>query len=230
MIFIRSRKVKYIVLILLLLAVIVFLFLIREKILVQAGKALFKNMEIEKSDAIMVLRGDYTYRGILEVVRLFKMGYADNIIVSAALEDDYIRKLKDYFVEIPTGQERLFSILLQLGVPEEKIFMDKQAPGGGTEAELKRIENVMKERGYNKIIIITNWWHTKRTYLMAREIFKKDNLKFFVLSSKNNVSSFSNWWKHRYESLYVFEEFPKLFFLYLNKILRISFDDDPNIN
>ncbi len=222
-------KIKYLVLIILFLFIIIS-FLGREVIFYQIGRFLLKDMEIEKADTIVALRGDSNYSRILEAGELFKKDYGDNIIISVALRDGYSKKLKEYGVDIATEQQRLLSILMQLGIPEEKIILDNQLTGGGTLGELKRIRKIIKEKEYKKVIIVTSWWHTKRTYLMAKRVFKNDNLNFFVAASKSNISTSSNWWQYRYEAIYVLEEFPKLFFFYLNRIFGITFNDDPALN
>jgi uncharacterized SAM-binding protein YcdF (DUF218 family) len=205
----------------------VLLFLLWGPILNLAGRILLKDMAPEKSDLIVPLRGDITYTRTMEVARLFKKGLADNVFISTELIDSYSKRLKNQGIGIPPEQERLFSILIQSGIPPKQIILDNQPPGGGTFGELKRIREAMRERGYNKIIIVTSWYHTRRVYLMAKEVFKNDNLEFFVVAAKNGISSVSDWWRYRYEARDTLEEFPKILFFYINKILGIGFKDDP---
>jgi hypothetical protein len=85
-----------------------------------------------KSDVIVVLRGDLNYYRALEAASLFKERYAECIFVSTELIDENKKRLKQFGVEIPSEQERLESILIQLGIPKEKVLLGHREPGGGT--------------------------------------------------------------------------------------------------
>jgi len=224
-----QKKHIFLIILALLILVVLVIFLFKGLILLVAGRFLLKDMKPEKSDLIVALRGDFTLGRTLEAARLFKEGYGENIFISTALDDSYSQRLKEQGIDVFTEQQRLFSILKQLGIPEEKIILSNQTPGGGTLSELKRIREIIREKEYTKVIIVTSWYHTKRTYLMSKKVFKNEDLKFFVVAVENDISNSSDWWQHRYEVLHVFEEFPKLFFFYLNKVLRITFKDDPMI-
>ncbi len=213
-----------------LVVIIIFSFSFREQILNKIGLFLLIDMKPEKSEMIIILRGDRNYSRTIEGVAMFKDGLADQIVISTALNDNLSLKLKSLGVTLPSQQEQIASILTQMGVPKDRIILDRQSPGGGTLGELKRIRNLIKRKDCSKIIIITSWYHSRRSYLMCKRVFKDDNVKFFIVATKNDISSSSNWWKYRYETINVIEEFPKLLFYYLNSILNISFKDDPNLN
>ena len=209
------------------LLAIVWAFWQRDLVFSQIARYLVVEMEPEKSDAIAVLRGDTNYRRVLEAARLFKDGYSDCIFISTELIDKSSKILKEYGVELPSEQERLKSILIQLGIHEEKILVGHREPGGGTLGETKRIRAMMLEQGFKKAIIVTSWYHTRRTNTICKRVFEGAGISIFVKAARNDISNPTNWWKYRYEVLHVLEEFPKLVVLYLGALLNISFSDDP---
>lgn len=199
----------------------------REVILLNLGEFLFDAVGHEKSDVIVVLRGDRNYARVLEAARLFQNGDSDCIYISTALVDEGNRKLKERGVELPSEQQRLKSILIQLGTPQEQIMLGYRVPGGGTLGEVKRIKAVMLERKFDKAIIVTSWWHTRRTNKICEEIFDGTDMRVYAVAARNDVSNPSNWWKYRYEALNVLEEFPKLLICCLLPSSSLTFNDDP---
>jgi uncharacterized SAM-binding protein YcdF (DUF218 family) len=223
-----KAKIKYSAIIILSL-IIIFSFVNREIILSQIGRFLFVEMKPQKSDVIVILRGDKNYNRTIEAINLFKKGFANTILLPQSLEDIYLKKIKECSIKIPTRQEQLASILIQCGIPKKNLILDNQVPGGGTEGELKRIKNVAKQRGYSKIIIVTSWYHTRRVFAIAKKLFKDNKKDVLIIAAKDDISSPANWWKYRYVAIEVLEEFPKLFIFYLSPFFKITFQDDPRV-
>jgi len=207
---------------------IVWAFWQRDLVFSQIARYLVVEKELEKSDMIVALRGDRNYSRVLEAARLFKDGYSDCIFISTELIDESTKKLREYGVELSSEQERLKSVLIQLGIHEEKILVGYREPGGGTKGEVKRIGAMMLEQGFKKAIIVTSWYHTKRTNKICKRVFDGTDIRIFVVAARYDISNPTDWWKYRYEAIHVLEEFPKLVFLYLGSLLNISFSDDPN--
>ena len=202
----------------------------REFILRRTGQFLVSaDTGLEKSDVIVILRDDKKYTRVLDAWEIFKKGYANRVFISTALTDGYITEMKKTGVILPSAQENIYSILVQLGVPENRILLDVQPPGGGTKGELCRIRNMMKARRYKSCIIVTDWYHTRRTRLLCDKIFSDSGIKFQISTGPHGLSSPDNWWKYRYEAVDALEEFPKLALFYLSDILRLKFKDDPEI-
>ena len=206
---------------------IVWAFWQRDLVFSQIARYLVVEKELEKSDVIAVLRGDRNYSRALEAAHLFKDGYSDCIFISTELIDKSSKKLKMYGVELPSEQERLKSILIQLGIPKEKVVVGNREPGGGTQGEVGRIRAIMLEQNFKKAIIVTSWYHTRRTNTICKRVFDGTDISIFVKAARNDISKSTDWWKYRYEAINVLEEFPKLVFLYLGFLLNISFSDDP---
>ncbi len=210
-----------------LLIFVILIFLLRTAALTAVGSFLMSNDLPKKADAIVILRGDGNYARSTEAVSLFKNGFANKIILSRSLKDKAVARLKRIDVSIPTNRDDIVSIFDQSGIPRESLILDSQEPGGGTWGELQRVKSVLEEKGYTRVLIVTSWFHTKRTRLMCDKIFDKGKIDYSVLAAADDVSSPSNWWRYRYEAISVLEEYPKLFFFHLSSVFKMSFQDDP---
>jgi len=199
----------------------------RELILLNLGRFLVVEEDPVKSDVIVLLRGDRNYSRALEAARLYKEGYSPCVYISSALEDRNIDILEKHGVKLPSEQERLKAILVQSGIQGENILAGHREPGGGSEGEVKRIKAMMLELGFARAIIVTNWWHTKRTNKICHRVFAGTDIESLVVAARNDISNPSNWWKYRYEAIRVLEEFPKLVIHYLFPSSNLGFDDDP---
>jgi len=202
--------------------------LARKEIAHGIGKFLMMDSRVEKSDVVAFMSGGTNYERLLTAFDLYKDGYAKAIFITKSLSDLSNVNLQKFGITLPTTQERSRAILVELGVPNVDIFLDKMDPGGGTKGEMTRINHFMlNDIRKSKLIIVTSWWHTRRTRLIASQVLDK-KINFIVVPAvKYGKSLPTNWWHYRYEALHVIEEIPKLFFYYINSFLSLSFADDP---
>ena len=191
------------------------------------GRLLLCKSLPKKSDVIVILRGDTTFSRTLAAARFFHEGYAERIFISTSLTDPNCEKLQQLGVSVQCDQERLKDILLQLGVANGKILLGDGKPGGGTQGEAYRIKRMMLQKGIYRALIVTSWWHTKRTQGIFNHTLSGTNMEAVVIAAKNDVSKPSNWWKYRYEAIHILEEFPKLLIFFFLRSSNIAFSDDP---
>ena len=84
-------------------------------------------------------------------------------------------------MNIDSEQDRLRSIYIQLGIPGSQIIIDQQQPGGGTVGEIKRIRTMMLEHRFHSALIVTSWWHTRRTKTICQHAFENTNIEVRVV-------------------------------------------------
>jgi uncharacterized SAM-binding protein YcdF (DUF218 family) len=201
----------------------------REQLLCQAGEFLIFKQKPEKSDLIVVLRGGTNFERLLTAFELYKSGYGDRIYISKSLGDDAPSAFSKFGIHIPSGREVIRYVLRELSVPSEDIILDQQSAGGGTRGEGIRVRTVASELNVRRIIVVTSWYHTRRTRLIYSEVFSGTDIRTIVVAAKKEYSksSPSNWWKYRHQVVCVLQEFPKLCLAYLGVYPKLHFSDDP---
>lgn len=122
-----------------------------------------------KSDAIIILgcrvngtnpSGFLTKR--VEVgEKLYKQGYAENIIVSGGMGDK----------EDISEAECMKNLLIKSGIDSNKIILEDKSKS--TNENIKFSSKIMKELNYKSAIIVSNNFHLRRVKIIA----KKNNLE-----------------------------------------------------
>lgn len=223
----KRKKRFWALLLLIILMAFGLLFFYRSVILQWIGDVLLVEDQIGKpADLIVVVRGGSNFERLLEAFDLYQGDKGKRIVIARALGDQGIQVLERLGVQKLTEQEEYKDILLRLGVPERSIILDKQRPGGGTYGEALRIKRLTFElEEVKRIMVVTSWWHTRKTRTMYRKVFEGSGVDIMVRPAlKYAVSKPSNWWEYRYEALAVFTEYVKLV-AYLFRDL-IGFRDD----
>ncbi len=213
-----------------LILIALILFLNRIIILQRIGKYLLVKDEIaHPTDIVVILRGGTNFERLFEAYEIYSEGNARKVGIPKSLFDIGFQLLKRRDIKIHSGQEQLKEILIQLNIPETDIILDKQLPGGGTYGEALRIKNlVSKMSGVNSITLITSWFHTRRTKMIYRDIFRDSGISIFVHPALRFPSSTpSNWWKYRYQTVAVCLELIKIIGYYFNIIPKFSDDNLP---
>lgn len=164
-------------------------------------------------DLAVVLRGGSNYDRILEAYEVWKNGAAPTILIPQSLRDREPEVLREKGVSFPSSRQIVLrDILDQLGVSKEDILLDNQPPGGGTVGEAKRIRRFLSDHPeYKKIMVITSWYHTRRTKMVYARIFNDTEIQVSVIPSLSHSQyNADNWWHFRYQVVTVFEEYLKL--------------------
>jgi len=224
----RSHRIAILSVVVILITVIS-LYVFRAQLLSKAGEFLLFEEQPEKVDLIVVLRGGKNFERLLTAFELYKSGYGNKIYISKSLSDHASSAISKFGIHIPSNQEQMGSILKQLNVPAEDIILDDQRAGGGTLGEARRVRKVVSKLKLKKIIVVTSWYHTRRTRLIYSRVFSNTGVRCIIVAAKKEYSksSPSNWWKYRYQAMYVLQEFPKLCLAYLGVYPKLHFSDDP---
>ena len=112
----------------------------REALLRGTGTFLLDPDAVAKADVAVVMRGDdIRFDRTVKAAALMRAGWTDRIYVSSALDDLAARDLAAKGVVLPSAQDNIVSVLVQRGVPCERIVVDAGPPGGGTAGEPRRL-------------------------------------------------------------------------------------------
>ena len=152
---------------------------------------------LEKSDAIVVVSGGDTDSRISEGVKLYEQDWAPIIIFSgAAAEGDISNALA------------MKRIAVASGVPESAIIVEENSKT--TQENAKFTSNIILDKGYKSIILVTSPYHQRRAY----NLFRKELGNNFIIinhSAKDTNWSKRNWWDNNVARFLTFGEVSKLF-------------------
>jgi len=211
-------------------AVLAALLLLRAQwVLRGLGELLVQDGEPTISDVVVVLRGDEDYSRAATAARLFNQGFAHKAFVSSAVRDKAAIGMAKLGVKLPKEQDLIRSVLMQLGVPAEAIVLDGNEPGGGTLGEARRIRAMAEAEGWQRILVVTSWFHTRRAAAILRSVFQGSGREVQVVRSQDEAVGPDNWWKFRYEAVNVLLEYAKWAVWLATPAGDIEFSDNPGL-
>ncbi len=139
---------------------------------------------LQKADAIVVLSGGSEER-IQEAIRLYQEEYADTVILTetgAVLEEynaEYSRELR--------------LVLLNAGIPGGAIKITPRN-AASTRDEAKDVRTLVQSLHPQKLIVVTDPYHTLRTRMIWKEVFQDTETEILVRPVRNSWYSSSTWW------------------------------------
>ena len=175
------------------------------------------NNPTKGADAILVLAGNSGPR-LTKAIELIQNEYSKIIFIT-----DFQEVIPKYKNIIQSESEIIRQILAQEGMMASKIPSDK---GGVTSTfdEAHDLARYIKRNHLKHIIIVTDSFHTARSYYAFKKIFALNNINTMLEMSAapNPVFNESNWWKTESGlSNYILE--PIKFFVYLLRDKNVTF-------
>src|SRR3989338_636547 len=143
-----------------------------------------------KADAIVVFAGGVgesgqAGQGYLErverAVELYKSGFAKNIIFSSG----YMYVFKEPLV--------MKALAVSLGVPAEAIILEDRA--GDTYENVKFSEKILKDKGWNEILLVSSPYHMRRVSLVFKKIGKETKVLYVPISRSSFYSHKTRNWR-----------------------------------
>lgn len=163
------------------------------------GNFLVISEPLSKSDALVVLDGDYPENErLLHAVQLWQSGYAPKIILSAKL--GHWTSYKDY-----PGWRHAMKLK---GLPPEIVFVAGH-DADSTKEEAQKLLPYMQEHGFGNVIIVTSNYHTRRAKQVFEKAWQGSSIHFSMSAVESNDYHPHEWWKHRADSRTFFYEFSK---------------------
>ena len=172
-----------------------------------AGALLVVADPIQPADAAVALSGGDNTR-IDEAVYLYQKKYMEYIILTET--------------EIPLPEKSgehstlMRYITMEKGVPGQQVIITKQQ-AQSTYDEAKAVLQLMKQRSFDSLIVITDPYHTFRTRLIFRDIFRDEGIRIAVHPVHDHWYKSSTWWLHREGWQVTIQEYIKLFGYLLGK-------------
>jgi len=179
-----------------------------EFVLTALGAVLIIADPIQTADAAVVLSGGGLGR-LEEASKLYGEKYINWVILTETGESSPEFGL---YSEI----DRIEAV--RLGVPPRQIIITEQNVKD-TSDEAKAVRDIMEARGFSSVLVITDPFHSLRTRLLFREIFKDSSVNFFIRPVRSHWYRSSTWWTSQAGWEATWNEYVRIFYYLAKKQL-----------
>lgn len=145
-----------------------------------AGRVLVKSDEIKPSDFIVILAGDPTGDRLGGAIKLWKKGYARQIIFWSG-DKEYTRKTIARLKEIQVEENQI-------------IFSESPLTENSTYGEALANIKLLKQAKAQSFILVTADYHTARSGRIYASLAKKNGLTLCVYPVQTREVSLDKWW------------------------------------
>ncbi|MDY0102516.1 MAG: YdcF family protein [Lentimicrobium sp.] len=174
------------------------------------GKWLVKSQKPETADFIFVLLGPVPDRA-LQAFDLYKAGFASKIVFANEFQFG-AEQLTPYGIQLENTSSIFKRTLIQLGVKAEDIEILPQTTSSTQEEAIAFREFISKNTDYQRVLLVTSSYHSRRTFFIFEKAIKQSNPDFTVVSVPSRYTAFDaeKWWKKRDNAKMVVLEYLKL--------------------
>ncbi len=190
------------------LIVALLMYVVRRPIMRVFGNYLIQEDELSQCDALFVLSGNPKDRA-MESARLLKAGYAPKVVCTGESVHRILLVVGDRTDE--AGLSRME--LLAAGIPDNQI--EVLHIGTSTREESEAILAYCKIKGFKKIMVVSDKFHTNRIDYAFRDVFEDAGIQLVLRGSPSNAYSESNWWANEEGLIMVNNEYIKLLYYYV---------------
>jgi uncharacterized SAM-binding protein YcdF (DUF218 family) len=153
------------------------------------------------ADVIVVLSGRLPERAV-EAARVYKAGFADQVWITPPISPvDELKTMKISYLGEDFYNEK---VLMAMGVPPDSIRI-LEHPDANTEAEVRQIQEDLRNLQYHSVIIVTSKPHTRRVRTIWRKLVGSDP-RLMVHYAQDDVYDGAHWWRHTRDALDVVRE------------------------
>ncbi len=164
------------------------------------GFYLSPQSHLAKSDAIVAISGGETGARVDEAVKLFREGYAPQLIFSGAALDK----------SGPSNAAAMERQAAIEGVPPNKITIEERA--ADTAQNAVNVRNIISAADYHQIILVTSPYHQRRAYITFSRAFGP-GVKILNHSAIDQTWRRSKWWATPQSFALTLTELPKTLFI-----------------
>jgi uncharacterized SAM-binding protein YcdF (DUF218 family) len=177
------------------------------------GQALVVDDPRERADAIVVVAGSTPSREETAAA-LFREGWAPRVLVSRQFVPGRVQRLIDMGVRRLDFQGESVAALAKYGVPRDAIVTLDQ-PVEITETELRAVAAAARDRGWQRLILVTTAFHARRVQLIWRRE-SGGAIEGLLAAVPDECAAGDTWWRRRRCSESVLHEYLGLLALYLH--------------
>jgi uncharacterized SAM-binding protein YcdF (DUF218 family) len=179
-------------------------------ILIQLGNYLVVQHPLVKSDLIVCLAGGDVERGLASA-DLFAKGLAPRIFIAREPSPEGLETLKEKGIAYPESIDLVMMIFRGMGVPESAVIRSDRAVESTFE-EAERVRDVIKDKKYRSLILVTSPTHSRRAWLTFRKAISDKDFRITVMPTPYSKFRAEAWWKTRRYVREVILEYQKLIY------------------
>lgn len=193
-----SRAARVLLTIVLVFALLVLLLIaFHRPLLTAAGRFLIIADPLERADVIVVLAGGRADERVGQAAALYKQGLAPLVLLSGG------EQLMG--ISVP---ELLRRQALAHGVPASALLYESSSTSTAEQARFLR--PLLEGRGVRRAIVLTSSYHTRRTRLLFRRIFRGSPVDTRVYPVQQDWFRPEQWWTRDQDTETVVLEYIKL--------------------
>jgi len=176
---------KFLVL-LVLLAILAVLYVLRHPLLRAAGEFWVVDERPQASDAILLLSFDnFSADRATRAAELYHSGWAPRVVASGVMLRRYA-----------TVADLMQRDLVERGVPAEAVVRVSHT-ADSTREEALVLRQLVAERGWHRVLVVTSNYHTRRTRYIFRRVFPS-GIEVRVVAARDSGYDPEHWWQSRY--------------------------------
>ena len=184
-------------------------YLLRNVIMLQVGNYLIVEDPIEQVDAIFLLGGGPFDRGS-EAGKLYKAGYSKKIICTGGQVSNLLKSLDLKHTEAEVAR---INLVKNNEVPRRAIVALSEATSTKEESEV--ILRYCREEGFEKVMILSSKFHTRRVNNVFRPLLEEAGIKVLVRGAPSSLYDESLWWESESGLIMVNNEYVKLGYYFI---------------
>ena len=182
----------------LILLVVVILF--SPLILRGIGALLIYADPLKEADSVVALSGDTGDR-VAEAARLYQKQYASYLFIT--------------YTDEP-ARDALIRAAVMEGIPADRVIVTEMQVSN-TVDEARAIKALAKERAQDSLIIITDPFHTLRTRIIFRNVFRGSGIDVQVRPVGRHWYRSTTWWRTAEGRRYTLEEYLKILLYFFGR-------------
>lgn len=140
---------------------------------------LISNDIVRKSDAIIILEGDYYVRAY-RTLELFRNGLGKYIVISGGVDDPRTGRIHS---------TQLANKLMSLGIPKRRIIVEGSSQN--TRDQAMEVIRLAKQKKWKKLILVGSHFHQFRAFLTFLKAMEEQHYKIQIFNiPMRNISWF----------------------------------------
>lgn len=155
---------------------------------------------LKEADSVVALSGDTGDR-VAEAARLYQKQYASYLFIT--------------YTEKP-ARDALIRAAVMEGIPADRVIVTEMQVSN-TVDEARAIKALAKERAQDSLIIITDPFHTLRTRIIFRNVFRGSGIDVQVRPVGGHWYRSTTWWRTAEGRRYTLEEYLKILLYFFGR-------------